>query len=121
MKRWFFRISSLRADDCFISEKLTCTLKVNGVTGHVNSIENDGVHWKHSGAFAPIVGSMLDVIAWLLFILFYALFWSRGFSLFQNVIVTIVSLAIAVLLIGLMWIIWGTHYHRSVVRWTMPS
>ena len=42
----------------------------------------------------------------LVFILLYALYWSNGFSLFQNVIVTIVSLAITGLLIGLMWIVW---------------
>ncbi|HZW57235.1 MAG TPA: hypothetical protein VFF30_13170 [Nitrososphaerales archaeon] len=54
----------------------------------------------------PIVASILGVVGWLVFILLYALFWSGGFSLFQNVIVTVVSLAIAGLLIGAMWLVW---------------
>ena len=62
---------------------------------------------------APIVLSILGMIVWLVFILFYALYWSDGFTLFQNVIVTIVSLAISCLIIGLMWIPW---YHTSGQR-----
>gem|GEM_PF-2153164 len=81
------------------------------MTNHVNSIETNQSQW-YGGSIAPIIFSILGVIAWLVFILFYALYWSRGFSLFQNVIVTIVSLAIAGLLIGLMWVIWGTRYYR---------
>ncbi|MDA4130906.1 MAG: hypothetical protein OK457_09060 [Thaumarchaeota archaeon] len=61
---------------------------------------------KYEGPMGPIIGSILGVIAWLVFILLYALFWSKGFDLFQNIIVTIVSLAIAGLAIGLMWLIW---------------
>ena len=57
-------------------------------------IETNQPQW-YVGSIAPIVFSILGVIAWLVFILLYALFWSRGFSLFQNIIVTIVSLAIA--------------------------
>jgi len=53
-----------------------------------------------------IIGSILGVIGWLVFILLYALFWSKGFNLFQDVIVTVVSLAITALLIGLIWLIW---------------
>lgn len=55
---------------------------------------------------ASIIVSIVGVIGWLVFILLYALFWSKGFSLFQNVIVTVVSLAITGLVIGLMWIVW---------------
>jgi len=97
---------------------------VSELISHTNRIETDQVHWRHEGgAIIPIVLSFIGVIAWLLFILFYALFWSRGFSLFQNVIVTIVSLAIAGLLIGLMWVIWGTRFHRgNMVHWsTTPN
>ncbi len=86
------------------------------MTNHVNSIETNQPQW-HAGSITPIVFSILGVIAWLVFILFYALYWSRGFSLFQNFIVTIVSLAIAALLIGLMWVVWGTSRFRAVKRW----
>ena len=51
-----------------------------------------------------IVASILGVAGWLVFILLYALYWSKGFSLFQNLIVTVVSFAIAGLLIGAMWV-----------------
>jgi hypothetical protein len=60
----------------------------------------------YSGPLAPIIISILGLIIWLVFILFYALYWSSGFSLFQNIIVTLVSLAIAGLAIGLAWLIW---------------
>jgi hypothetical protein len=53
-----------------------------------------------------IIASIVGVIGWLVFILLYALLWSKGFNLFQNIIVTVVSLAIAALLIGLMWVVW---------------
>lgn len=60
---------------------------------------------------------MLGVVAWLLFILLYALFWSGGFSLFQNVVVTLVSLAITALLIGLMWVVWGYRRFGKLGDW----
>jgi hypothetical protein len=49
------------------------------------------------------------MIAWAIFILIYTLLWSNRYNLFQNVIVTLVSLMIIGLLIGLMWIIWGSR------------
>ena len=61
---------------------------------------------KYEGPIAPIVLSIIGVIAWLVFILLYALDWSSGYSLFQNIIVTVVSFLIAGLLIGLMWMPW---------------
>ncbi len=59
------------------------------------------------GTIAPIALSIIGIIVWLVFILLFALYWSNGFSLFQNVIVTIVSFAIMGLLIGLVWVVWG--------------
>lgn len=53
-----------------------------------------------------VIMSILAIIIWALFILVYALFWSNGFSLFQNIIVTIVSLMITGLAIGLIWVVW---------------
>ncbi len=55
---------------------------------------------------APIVLSITGVIAWLVFILIYALDWSGGYSLFQNIIVTVVSFLVAGLVIALMWMPW---------------
>ncbi len=56
---------------------------------------------------AMVVVTLLVIIGWAIFILFYALYWSTGFTTFQNVIVTIVSLFITGLVIGLMWVIAG--------------
>jgi hypothetical protein len=61
---------------------------------------------RYEGPMGPVIASIFGVIAWLVFILLYALYWSKSFDLFQNVIVTIVSLAIDALLIGAMWLIW---------------
>ena len=90
------------------------------LTNHVYGTETAPPEWKHRNPFAPVVFTFIGVLAWLVFILVYALFWSRGFSFFQNVIVTIVSLAIAALLLGLMWVIWGTTHYRSV-HWVYPT
>ncbi len=65
---------------------------------------------KYEGPMGPVIGSIIGVIAWLVFILLYALFWSKGFDLFQNIIVTVVSFAIAGLAIGMVWLIW---YHPT--------
>ena len=83
------------------------------MTNQATGAETPQPPWKYEGSIAPIVFSILGVIVWLVFILLYALYWSKGFSLFQNVIVTIVSLAIAGLLIGLMWVVWGNRHYRG--------
>ncbi|HYA78489.1 MAG TPA: hypothetical protein VEF91_07205 [Verrucomicrobiae bacterium] len=70
---------------------------------------------RKSGPFAPIVVSMVGVLMWLMFILFFALYWSKSYSLFQNIVVFVVSLCITGLLLGLMWIIWGRN---KIHTWT---
>lgn len=60
---------------------------------------------RYEGPLAPVIASIVAIIVWAVFILVYALFWSTSFTLFQNVIVTIVSLLITGLLIGLMWVL----------------
>ena len=62
---------------------------------------------------APIVATILIIAGWLGFILLYALYWSKGFDLFQNIIVTIVTLMIAALVIGAMWVAFGSKYWRE--------
>ena len=67
---------------------------------------------RRQGPLGLIVASMLGIIVWLVFILVYALFWSSRFSLFQNVVVFLVSLCITALLIGIMWIVLGPRRYR---------
>ncbi len=68
--------------------------------------------WKDSRLLALIVGSILAFVVWLVFILFYALFWSTGFTLFQNIIVTVVSFLVTGGLVGIMWVVWGMKYAK---------
>jgi hypothetical protein len=68
--------------------------------------------WRGRMPFAPIVLSFLAVVVWLVFILLFALYWSTGFNLFQDVIVTIVSLLVMGLLVGLMWVVWGMRFAK---------
>lgn len=60
---------------------------------------------RYDGPMAPVVVSILAVLAWAVFILLWALIWSVNYSLFQNIVVAIVSLIITGLLVGLMWIL----------------
>jgi len=68
--------------------------------------------WRRHMPFAPIVLSFLAVVVWLVFILLFALYWSTGFSLFQDVVVTIVSLILVGVLVGLMWVVWGMRFAK---------
>ena len=62
---------------------------------------------RNRGILIPIVISILAFIGWCVFILWYTLFLSSDFSLFQNIVVGLISLIIAGGFIGLMWVIWG--------------
>lgn len=68
--------------------------------------------WEHARPLGAIVLTMLAIIVWLVFILLYALYWSNGFSLFQNIVVTVVTLVITALAIGMGWVIWGFRHVR---------
>jgi hypothetical protein len=70
-----------------------------------SSTENQQ-YGKFQPPFWAIIGSVLGVVAWLSFIILYALYWSKGFDLFQNTVVAIASFLITGLAIGAMWIIW---------------
>ncbi len=73
--------------------------------------------WERHKPFGAIILTILAMLAWLVFILLYALYWSSGFSLFQNVIVTIVTLVMTALVIGLGWIIWGFRHAGYWREW----
>jgi len=71
-----------------------------------------GLRWR-------MLASIVGTIAWLVFTLLYVGFWAQGFSLFQSVIVILVSLLILVGVLGTTWAVWGTRqmawYRRE--RW----
>jgi hypothetical protein len=60
-----------------------------------------------------IVASILGPVAWLCFTLLYVGFWAKGFSVFQSVIVILVSI---IVLAGLMAALWASFGMRQA-RW----
>jgi len=74
--------------------------------------------WEHHKPLGPVVATFLIVIGWLVFILVYALDWSSRYSPFQNAIVTLVTLVIMGLAIGLCWTVWGFGHAK---RWMKPE
>ncbi len=69
--------------------------------------------WEHTRPIGGVVLTLLAVIAWLVFILLFALYWSGGFDLFQNIVVVIVSLGITGVVIGLGWVVWGARHVKD--------
>jgi hypothetical protein len=74
--------------------------------------------WEHTRPIGGIVLTMVAIIAWLIFILVYALYWSNNYNLFQNIVVVIVTLGITGLVIGIGWVVWG---FRHVRMWKKPE
>jgi len=74
--------------------------------------------WEHTRPVTGIILTMIAIIVWLVFILFYALYWSSGYNLFQNIVVTVVTLGITAVVIALGWVIWG---FRHVRQWKKPE
>jgi hypothetical protein len=60
-----------------------------------------------------IVASILGPVAWLCFTLLYVGFWAKGFTVFQSVIVILVSI---IILAGLMAALWASFGMRQA-RW----
>jgi len=71
---------------------------------------------KHLSPIIPIAISILAFIGWCIFILWYTLFWSSSFTLFQNIVIGLISLLIVGGFLGLMWVIWGF----KTAGWRMP-
>lgn len=57
--------------------------------------------------------SIVVVFGWLIFILVYAAFLSPGFSLFQNIIVTLASIIAGFMILGIVWASYGLRHARS--------
>lgn len=59
-----------------------------------------------------IVASILVPVGWLSFTLLYVGFWAQGFSLFQSVIVILVSIIILAGVMAAIWASWGMRQYR---------
>jgi hypothetical protein len=60
-----------------------------------------------------VVALIVGPVAWLCLTLLYVAFWARNFTLFQSVVVVLVSI---ILLAGLMAALWASWGMRQV-RW----
>ena len=68
--------------------------------------------WPPAGWRWRMVISILVPVAWLSFTLLYVGFWATGFTLFQSVIVILVSVIILGGVMGATWTAWGPRYRR---------
>jgi hypothetical protein len=62
-----------------------------------------GMRWR-------TVASIVTGFGWVVFILLFAGFWSRGFDLFQNVVVFFASILVALGILAAMWAGWGMRW-----------
>ncbi len=53
---------------------------------------------------------MLILLAWVAFIILFALWWAPTFSLFQNIVILIGSLVAAGVVVGILWMAYGMRY-----------
>ena len=58
-----------------------------------------------------VLVSIIGPIAWLSFTLLYVGFWAQGFSLFQSIVLIVVSLLILAGVMGSVWTAWGMRRH----------
>ncbi len=64
-----------------------------------------GMRWR-------VAVSILLGAGWLSFVLLYAAFWSGGLSLFQSIVIVLVSLLLLAGILGAMWASWGMRFAR---------
>ena len=62
---------------------------------------------KPKPPFVPTVVSILALIVWVIFLLWFIVSLSPDFDLFQNIVISLGSLLLVGLVVGLMWVVWG--------------
>jgi hypothetical protein len=60
-----------------------------------------------------MIVSIVVPITWLCVTLLYVGFWASGFSLFQSIIVILVSTLIMGGVLGVAWMAWGPRYRHA--------
>lgn len=65
------------------------------------------------GLRARLVISIVAPVAWLSFTLLYVGFWATGFTVFQSVVVLLVSALILAGVMGGLWTWWGPRYRHT--------
>lgn len=64
-----------------------------------------GIRWR-------IIASILVPVAWISFTLLYVGFWASGFTLFQSIIIILVSLLVLAGVMGVVWVSAGPGYRH---------
>ena len=82
--------------------------------GVVHGVGTDG-DWGASfeGLRRRILFSIILPIGWLIFTLLYVAFWATGFTLFQSVVIVLVSALLLGGTMGAVWMYWGPKYSRQ--------
>jgi hypothetical protein len=72
--------------------------------------------WRQAGVVARIRRRVLlslgAVVAWVSLTLLYVAFWAHGFTLFQSVVVIVVSLLVLFAVVAGAWISFGLGFAR---------
>ncbi len=63
-----------------------------------------------AGLRLRVAASILGFVTWLSFVLLYAAFWAGGYTLFQSIVIVLVSLLILAGVLGAMWASWGMRF-----------
>ena len=67
-----------------------------------------GARWR-SMAWRGIA-SLAVLLAWVVFIVVFAVWWAPGLGLFQNIMILIASLVATAVVIGIMWMAYGMRH-----------
>src|SRR2546427_8880622 len=79
-----------------------------------------GAEAHDAGAACAVAASILLGVGWLSFVLLYAAFWSGGYSLFQSIVIVLVSLLVLAGVLGAMWATWGMRFAPFSRNLTIP-
>lgn len=78
-------------------------LKEEGAQPPTRTAKASGMAWRG-------IASLFVLLAWVVFIVLFALWWAPSLDLFQNIVVLIGSLVAAFIVVGLMWMAYGMKY-----------
>jgi hypothetical protein len=71
-------------------------------------------HRRHHGPWVGLrrafLATLVGSVAWVCFTLLYVAFWAHGFSLFQSIVVVLVSILILGALVAGSWVSFGLRW-----------
>ncbi len=84
-------------------------------TASVSKESTPGSGWEDApkGLRWRMTVSLIVPIAWLCVTLLYVGFWASGFTLFQSIILILVSALVMGGVMGSIWMAWGPKYRHA--------